>query len=52
MPSSCVTALPQAMPDDVKMTDPLHGYRNYYRTYKRDFAKWTNRQVPEWFNAR
>ena len=51
MPSAGVTTMPQAMPDDVKMPDPLDGYRKYYRTYKRDFAKWTNRQVPEWFNA-
>ena len=51
MPSAGITTMPQAMPDDVKMPDPLDGYRKYYRTYKRDFAKWTNRQTPEWFNA-
>lgn len=40
----------QAMPDDVKVKgDSLTAYRDYYIKYKVDFAKWTNRQMPEWW---
>lgn len=40
----------QAMPDDVKVKgDSLTAYRDYYIKYKVDFAKWTNRQKPEWW---
>ena len=37
---------PQAMPDDVKTTDAVTAYQNYYRMYKAGFAKWTNRVTP------
>ena len=37
---------PQAMPDDVKTTNAVDAYQNYYRVYKKDFAKWTDRQIP------
>lgn len=40
----------RAMPDDVKIgDDSLLSYRNYYITYKHKMARWTNRQMPEWF---
>ena len=42
------TELPQAMPDDVKGDDSILAYRNYYIKYKKDFAKWTNRETPTW----
>ena len=38
---------PQAMPDDVKAESSLDAYHKYYREYKRSFAKWTNREVPQ-----
>ena len=38
---------PQAMPDDVKSESSLDAYHKYYREYKRSFAKWTNRDVPQ-----
>tara|TARA_R110001632_G_scaffold68465_7_gene160464 strand:+ start:978 stop:1517 length:540 start_codon:yes stop_codon:yes gene_type:complete len=38
---------PQAMPDDVKSVNTLEAYQAYYRNYKIDFAKWTNRVTPE-----
>jgi len=44
-----LTQMPQAMPDDAKLPNVVEAYRNYYRMYKSDFAKWTNRQTPEWF---
>lgn len=40
----------RAMPDDVKIgNDVLSSYRNYYIKNKVSFAKWTNRNVPDWF---
>ena len=43
------TEFPQAMPDDCKDNDSIRAYRNYYIMYKKDFAKWKNRDVPSWF---
>ena len=37
---------PQAMPDDVKTSNTVDAYQNYYRVYKKDFAKWTDRETP------
>ena len=37
---------PQAMPDDVKTHDAIDAYQNYYRVYKKTFAKWTARETP------
>ena len=37
---------PQAMPDDVKTSNTVDAYQNYYRVYKKDFAKWTDRMTP------
>lgn len=40
----------RAMPDDVKIgDDSLLSYRNYYITHKRKMARWTNREMPDWF---
>jgi len=44
-----LTTMPQAMPDKYKDPDPVKGYRNYYINEKVGFAKWTNRETPEWF---
>jgi hypothetical protein len=51
IPKGPLTPMPQAMPDDAKMPNVVDAYRNYYNMYKQHFAKWTNRQTPEWFNA-
>ena len=40
---------PLAMPEDVKESNPVQSYRNYYKKYKRSLAKWTNRNPPEWW---
>ena len=41
---------PQCMFDDVKIEEnTVEAYRNYYRVYKRGFARWTGRNVPDWF---
>ena len=36
-----------AMPDDVKQEDVVSAYQDYYIKYKKDFARWTNREVPQ-----
>lgn len=41
---------PQCMPDHCKMPNVIDAYRNYYIKEKASFAKWTKRQIPEWFN--
>lgn len=40
----------QAMPDKYKNADPVLAYKQYYINDKRQFAKWTNRGCPNWFN--
>jgi len=37
------------MPDQYKSQDAVEAYRNYYLGEKAGFAKWTNREIPEWF---
>lgn len=44
-----MTVVPQAMPDHCKLADPIEAYRNYYRVEKQRFAKWTNREIPDWY---
>ena len=46
-----LTKMPQAMPDDVKMPDSIDAYRNYYRTFKMDMARYTKRNRPEFMVA-
>jgi len=41
---------PPAMPDEYKTTDSIQSYRNYYKGAKKSFARWTNREIPAWFN--
>ena len=48
IPENGLTKMPQAMPDDVKQEDSISAYRDYYITYKKDFAKWTKRETPGW----
>ena len=45
-----MTPFPKAMPDDVKVEDPIQSYRNYYIQYKKSFARWTNREKPSWIS--
>jgi hypothetical protein len=44
-----LTTFPQAMPDECKRDNPVDGYRTYYIEHKKRFAKWTGREVPDWF---
>ena len=45
------TTPPKAMPDEYKVDDVIESYRNYYIGAKKDFAKWKNRDIPEWFHT-
>ena len=44
------TEPPKAMPDEYKVNNVIQSYRNYYIGAKKDFAKWKNRDIPEWFS--
>lgn len=42
-----------AMPDIYKVVnDSISSYHNYYNGAKTHLAKWTNRNIPEWFDAK
>lgn len=43
------TTPPKAMPDEYKVEDVVESYRNYYIGAKKEFAKWKNREIPQWF---
>ena len=49
IPSLGITKFRLAMPDDVRMDDPIEAYRAYYKKYKSHMANWKNRDVPEWY---
>jgi hypothetical protein len=49
IPDLGLTPHAKAMPDEYKVDDVIESYRNYYRGAKKDFAKWKNREIPEWF---
>ena len=39
-----------AMPDECKVAgDSIQSYHNYYIMKKNHFAKWTKRDIPEWY---
>jgi hypothetical protein len=42
-----MTTPPQCMPDIYKKTNYIDAYINYYVNAKKHFAKYTNRDVPE-----
>lgn len=47
--SKGITPFRLAMPDDVRDEDPVQAYRKYYNVHKQHLAKWTNRNMPDWF---
>lgn len=57
LPSGELTKFAQAMPDECKHADSIEAYRTYYAKQKTGFtirgkfqyAKWSNREPPEWF---
>lgn len=44
-----LTTFAQAMPEEYRCEDAVRAYRTYYLKDKAHFAKWTNRDVPAWF---
>ena len=40
---------PQAMPEECKMSSSVAAYRQYYVMKKNGFARWTNRNIPDWY---
>ena len=42
-----MTTPPQCIPDEDKITNYIDAYRNYYVNAKKHFARYTNREVPE-----
>jgi len=50
IPKGIFTEPTPAMPDTYKVTnDSIRSYQNYYIHDKSRFAKWKNRETPEWF---
>lgn len=49
IPQGEFTEPPQAMPDYCKNKNVVEAYRCYYINEKKDFARWTRRPVPKWF---
>ena len=43
------TEPPKAMPNECKLESVIDSYRNYYIKEKKSFAKWKNREIPDWF---
>ena len=50
IPYGDFTEPPQCMPPYCKGQDTVESYRTYYILEKISFAKWTKRDMPEWFN--
>jgi len=51
IPKTTLTNPPKAMPDEYKCNDVVASYRAYYNGDKKRFARWTNREIPTWFNS-
>ena len=49
IPDGPLTPFAQAMPDEYKHKNAVEAYHAYYRGEKARFAKWTKRNIPEWF---
>lgn len=41
---------PKCMQDEYKLESCIDSYRNYYMKAKKNFAKWTKRKIPDWYN--
>lgn len=51
IPNIGFTSPAQAMPEEYKHTDPVIAYRSYYKNAKKSFAKWSGREMPEWYTC-
>ena len=50
IPNIEMTEFVQAMPEEVKSSDTVESYKNYYIKFKSHIAKWKKRNVPNWYN--
>jgi hypothetical protein len=48
-PKIGLTPFALCMPDEHKISDAVESYRNYYRKDKAYIAKWTGRDIPNWW---
>ena len=51
LPIVKMTPFAQAMNEDVKNTDAVIAYRNYYKKYKLNIAKWSHSDEPYWWKS-
>lgn len=49
IPRGQQTPFAQAMPEEYKHADVVEAYRRFYVGSKSRFAKWTDRDLPKWF---
>lgn len=49
LPSTGLTKIALAMPDEYKTEDPVESYRNYYKSGKAHLAVWKLRGKPSWW---
>jgi hypothetical protein len=49
IPRGLQTPFVQAMPEEYKHADAVEAYRRFYIGSKSRFARWTNRELPKWF---
>jgi hypothetical protein len=49
LPDEPMTVFRQAMPDNLKLKNPILAYHSYYRHSKRHIANWSGRNVPWWY---
>ena len=49
-PDGDLTSFAQAMPDKYKAENAVKAYRNYYLGEKARFARWKEKNIPEWYS--
>lgn len=49
LPEGNMTIFKLAMPNHIKLKNPILSYRYYYRTHKRHIAVWSFRDTPSWY---
>lgn len=52
IPADGLTPFAKCMPNQYKVDNAVQSYRNYYCGAKQHIAKWTKRQIPEWWREK
>jgi len=50
LPSTGLTVFAQAMPEELKSSEPIASYRAFYHKDKATFASWKYRDKPHWWS--